>query len=205
MPWESGVAGGLRRRKRSSPATSSWATPTGWSCSRRPSRPRCWPTPGSRNGRKSSSPPGRPGAGASTTSTRLATAHRADSRPRLAQQGICPVTTRPRLPRGPLDREVASRLAGAEHLLVELADRHLRDLGHERPVLRHLPARRPSLPRKSVSSKASALAPAAAPRRPAAVRPSGRRGCRSPRPPARPGGPSAGSPDRPRRSTRRPT
>src|SRR5256885_12481603 len=41
----------------------------------------------------------------------------------------------------PLDRQLAVGVAGAEHLLVELADGGLRDLRDERPVLRHLPAR----------------------------------------------------------------
>jgi len=40
-----------------------------------------------------------------------------------------------------LDWQLARGLLGAEHLLVEFAHRGLRDLGHERPVLRYLPAR----------------------------------------------------------------
>src|SRR5215475_13853335 len=39
------------------------------------------------------------------------------------------------------DNEVAFLMAGAQHLLVELADRRLRDLVDEAPPLRHLPAR----------------------------------------------------------------
>ena len=99
------------------------------------------------------------------------------------------------------DLQVAFGVAGAQHLLVELADAGLRDLVDDRPPLGEPPpgtrsdrntrgrrARRPTLP--------------PAPPRPAGVRSIARRAWRSPRPRPRRGGPSPRSPARPTRSTR---
>ena len=73
VPRETGVTGGLRRGHDPGPATSSSATPTAWSCSRRASPPRCWPRRRNRNARTSSSPPASPWASLSMASTRSAT------------------------------------------------------------------------------------------------------------------------------------